>query len=206
MSYEYDCIFKLLLIGDSGTGKSSILNRYVDDSYSENYISTIGVDFKIKTVEYGDKVIKLQIWDTAGQERFRSITSTYYRNANGVLIVCDLSNPETFDSVPIWLEDVSEVNGAFQTILVGNKCDLQQTISQNDINALSTQYNLDYVACSAKKDINIEKVFNILIEKVMKDIRIEPIKGHRKPISNVLGGHNVPLRGSSSGSDCCSIL
>ncbi|MED6138054.1 Ras- protein RABD2a [Stylosanthes scabra] len=90
MNPEYDYLFKLLLIGDSGVGKSCLLLRFADDSYIESYISTIGVDFKIRTVEQDGKTIKLQIWDTAGQERFRTITSSYYRGAHG--IICDLAS------------------------------------------------------------------------------------------------------------------
>nr|KJB22861.1 hypothetical protein B456_004G070000 [Gossypium raimondii] len=89
MNPEYDYLFKLLLIGDSGVGKSCLLLRFADDSYVESYISTIGVDFKIRTVEQDGKTIKLQIWDTAGQERFRTITSSYYRGAHGIIALAD---------------------------------------------------------------------------------------------------------------------
>ena len=99
MEQPYDYLFKLLLIGDSGVGKSSLLLRFSDDTYETNFNSTIGVDFKIKTVDLDDKVIKLQIWDTAGQERFRTITSSYYRGAHGIIVVYDTTDNETFEHV-----------------------------------------------------------------------------------------------------------
>merc|ERR1711898_6342 len=103
MNAEYDYLFKLLLIGDSGVGKSCLLLRFADDTYSESYISTIGVDFKIRTIEHDGKRIKLQIWDTAGQERFRTITSSYYRGAHGIIVVYDVTELDTFHAVERWM-------------------------------------------------------------------------------------------------------
>jgi len=103
---DYDFIFKILLIGDSGVGKSCLLLRFADDKYSESFISTIGVDFKIRTVNINGKVIKLQIWDTAGQERFRTITSSYYRGAHGIIVVYDVTDRGTFTSVKQWLQEI----------------------------------------------------------------------------------------------------
>ena len=106
MNSEYDYLFKLLLIGDSGVGKSCLLLRFADDTYTESYISTIGVDFKIRTIQLDGKTIKLQIWDTAGQERFRTITSSYYRGAHGIIVVYDTTEMESFNNVKQWLHEI----------------------------------------------------------------------------------------------------
>ncbi|KAL8554034.1 hypothetical protein ACS0TY_002317 [Phlomoides rotata] len=128
MSNEYDYLFKLLLIGDSSVGKSCLLLRFADDSYVDSYISTIGVDFKIRTVELDGKTIKLQIWDTAGQERFRTITSSYYRGAHGIIIVYDVTEMESFNNVKQWLNEIDRyANDSVCKLLVGNKCDLVES-------------------------------------------------------------------------------
>ncbi|XP_031682943.1 ras-related protein Rab-35 isoform X2 [Oncorhynchus kisutch] len=105
---DYNHLFKLLIIGDSNVGKSSLLLRFADNSFSGSYITTIGVDFKIRTVDIDGERVKLQIWDTAGQERFRTITSTYYRNTHGVIIVYDVTNPESFVNVKRWLNEITQ--------------------------------------------------------------------------------------------------
>ena len=100
---DYDYLFKLVLIGDSGVGKSCLLLRFADDSFTDSYISTIGVDFRFRTVTIDKKTVKLQIWDTAGQERFRTITSAYYRGAHGIIMVYDVTSEESFEHVEEWL-------------------------------------------------------------------------------------------------------
>lgn len=103
---SYDLLFKLLLIGDSGVGKTCILFRFSDDAFNNTFISTIGIDFKIKTIELRGKKIKLQIWDTAGQERFHTITTSYYRGAMGIMLVYDISNSKSFDNIAKWLRNI----------------------------------------------------------------------------------------------------
>ncbi|KJH49950.1 Ras family protein, partial [Dictyocaulus viviparus] len=122
----YDYLFKLLIIGDSSVGKSSLLLRFTDNNFNESYAPTIGVDYKVRTMVVDDKTIKLQIWDTAGQERFRTIASSYYRGVQGILIVYDITNENTFQNIPHWLKNVERFGCEnVAKLLIGNKCDME---------------------------------------------------------------------------------
>jgi len=160
MNQEYDFLFKLLLIGDSGVGKSCLLLRFADDTYTESYISTIGVDFKIRTVELDGKTIKLQIWDTAGQERFRTITSSYYRGAHGIIVVYDVTDAESFNNVKQWLHEIDRyANENVNKLLVGNKSDLQnkRAVTFEQGKELADSLNIEFLETSAKNSTNVEK-------------------------------------------------
>lgn len=125
MSDNCDYIFKIVLIGNSSVGKSSLLLRFADDIFEDTYISTIGVDFKIRSLELDGKTIKLQIWDTAGQERFRSISHTYYRGAHGIIIIYDITDKKSFDDVVTWLSEIESYgNENVRKLIIGNKIDL----------------------------------------------------------------------------------
>jgi small GTP-binding protein len=168
---EYDYLFKLILIGDSGVGKSCLLNRFADDVYTDSYISTIGVDFKIRTVETDGKICKLQIWDTAGQERFRTITSSYYRGAHGILLVFDITNTESFTNIQTWFKEVNTyASETVNLILVGTKSDLydKRKILYSDAYEFAKQHNMEYIETSSKCSINIDEVFITLTNKLRK--------------------------------------
>lgn len=123
---SYDYLVKLLLIGDSGVGKSCLLLRFSDDSFTPSFITTIGIDFKIRTIELDGKRIKLQIWDTAGQERFRTITTAYYRGAMGILLVYDVTDEKSFANIRNWIRNIEQhASDNVNKMLVGNKCDMQ---------------------------------------------------------------------------------
>eukprot|EP01100_Stratorugosa_tubuloviscum_P007242 TRINITY_DN302_c3_g1_i1.p1 TRINITY_DN302_c3_g1~~TRINITY_DN302_c3_g1_i1.p1 ORF type:complete len:196 (-),score=59.72 TRINITY_DN302_c3_g1_i1:77-664(-) len=167
---DYDHLFKLLFIGDSGVGKSCLLIRFTDDSYTESYISTIGVDFKIKTLTIDGKTIKLQIWDTSGQERFRTITSSYYRGAHGIIIVFDLTDRVSFRNVLQWLSEVDRhANENICKMLAGNKCDLSNkiVITDEEVNEFTSAHEIDYIQCSAKNSTNVEQLFIQLAQKIV---------------------------------------
>jgi len=118
-------LFKILVIGDSSVGKSSLLLRFSDNTFSSNFLATIGVDFKLKAINVGDLSVKLQIWDTAGQERFRNITRSYYRGAHGIMLVYDVTNEQSFKNIEFWLKEVGKyASPNVYKILIANKCDL----------------------------------------------------------------------------------
>ena len=161
-SSDFDLLFKVLLIGDSGTGKSCLLIRFAEDIFSDNYISTIGVDFKIKTIEIEGKTVKMQVWDTAGQERFRTITASYYRGSNGVIIVYDVTDRESFDHVNFWMKEVDRLASPdVCRLLVGNKTDLtdKRAVTTEEGQALATQYGVAFLETSARDNQNVEQAF-----------------------------------------------
>jgi small GTP-binding protein len=169
MNMDYDYLFKLIIVGDSGVGKSCLLLRFVDDAFTDSFISTIGVDFKIKTLRLDGKKIKLQLWDTAGQERFKTITSSYYRGAHGVVLVYDVTEIGSFEHIKNWLNDVMKSgNEKISKILVGNKCDMvdQRCISQNDGSAFAKSLNIPFIETSAKNDVSIKEIFNIITKEI----------------------------------------
>mmetsp|Transcript_22688 Transcript_22688/g.25573 ORF Transcript_22688/g.25573 Transcript_22688/m.25573 type:complete len:204 (+) Transcript_22688:160-771(+) len=169
MTPEYDYLFKLLLIGDSGVGKSCLLVRFADNSYSDNYISTIGVDFKIRTIDVDGKTIKLQIWDTAGQERFRTITSSYYRGAHGIIVVYDVTEPQSFKNVQNWMQEIDRyASDSVNKLLVGNKCDdaENRAVSYDEGKDLADQFGLQFLETSAKASTNVEEAFLTMAKEI----------------------------------------
>jgi len=168
MPNDYDHLFKLLIIGDSGVGKSSILLRFSDNLFSGTYITTIGVDFKIRTIEVEGEKVKLQIWDTAGQERFRTITATYYRGTQGVMVVYDVSNLDSFGNVRRWLQEIEQNCDDVVRILVGNKCDApDKKVTSDEGQALASQMDIPFFETSAKDNLNIETVFDEITKLVL---------------------------------------
>merc|ERR1712199_109831 len=162
MNAEYDYLFKLLLIGDSGVGKSCLLLRFADDTYTESYISTIGVDFKIRTIQLDGKTIKLQIWDTAGQERFRTITSSYYRGAHGIIVVYDTTDKASFTNVKQWLAEIERYAcSSVNKLLVGNKNDLPQNraVPTEEATKFAAEMGIELIETSAKTATNVQESF-----------------------------------------------
>jgi Ras-related protein Rab-1A len=182
---DYDQLFKLLIIGDSGVGKSSLLLRFADDSFQESYLSTIGVDFRICRIQLNNKNVKLQIWDTAGQERFHTITSSYYRSAHGILIVYDVTDLDSFESIKRWLREIDRYGEKHVSkLLVGNKADLKNArcVQYADAKEFAEELGLLYVETSAKEATNVEDMFHIMAHEIQQ--RLERLERLEKASSD----------------------
>ena len=195
MNPEYDHLYKLLLIGDSGVGKSCLLLRFADDTYTESYISTIGVDFKIRTIQLDGKTIKLQIWDTAGQERFRTITSSYYRGANGIIVVYDVTDQVSFNNVKQWLQEIDRYACEnVNKLLVGNKCDLvsQKAVDYTTAKEFAESLGVPFLETSAKNSTNVEEAFITMAREINQRMAVpSPMSGGKENInltSTSIGG------------------
>lgn len=166
-------MIKLLVIGDSGVGKSCLLVRFADDSFAPSFITTIGIDFKIRTIELDGKRVKLQIWDTAGQERFKTITTAYYRGAMGILLVYDVTNEASFNSIAGWMAAIEQhANDSVNKVLLGNKADTsgsmvsKRLVSTARGQAFAAQHHIKFFETSAMNNINVEEAFHTIARDI----------------------------------------
>ena len=171
----YDWLVKLLIIGDSAVGKTNILLRFCEGQFTPNHLTTIGIDFKIKTLEVEGKKIKMQIWDTAGQERFKTITQTYYKGAMGIVLTYAVNDLESFRNIQNWVKQIK--NHASENvckILVANKCDLQdqRVVSYEEGNQLAQSLNMPFFETSAQEGINIQQLFQTIAKDIKDNILI----------------------------------
>jgi len=168
----------LLLLGDSGVGKSCLLLRFSEDEFTSSFITTIGIDFKTKNMTLDGEIVKLQIWDTAGQERFRTITSAYYRGAMGIVLVYDITDEPSFNNIRNWIRNINEhASDRVNKILVGNKCDMdanrKRAVPQSRGAALAKEYNMPFYETSAKSNTNVEEVFVHITRDILKRLNKE---------------------------------
>ena len=163
--------FKVILLGESSVGKTSILHRFIGQKFAESYRCTVGVEFKIKSILLDPYTIaELKIWDTCGEEKFRSVTRQYYNDANGIVLLFDLNDRNSYNALPNWLKDIknySPKNAAI--IIVGNKSDLERKVSENEILYFTQNEDISYIEVSAKSGVNIELIF----EKLSKEMVIK---------------------------------
>jgi len=189
------------LFGDSGVGKSCLLLRFADDTYTDSYISTIGVDFKIRTIEMDGKTIKLQIWDTAGQERFRTITSSYYRGAHGIIVVYDVTDQLSYNNVKQWLQEIDRYAcDTVNKLLVGNKSDLVQkrVVEFASAKEFATSSGFSFLECSAKNATNVEQAFLTMVSEIKSRMQRQPSNPTPQPLPP-LG----PMRPVTQQGGCC---
>ncbi|XP_061364271.1 ras-related protein RABA1f-like [Gastrolobium bilobum] len=166
---DYDYLFKLVLIGDSGVGKSNLLSRFTRNEFSLESKSTIGVEFATRSVRVDDKVVKAQIWDTAGQERYRAITSAYYRGAVGALLVYDVTRHVTFENVERWLRELRDhTDTNIVIMLVGNKADLRHLrgVSTEEATAFAERENTYFMETSALESLNVDNAFTEVLTQI----------------------------------------
>jgi small GTP-binding protein len=175
-SDKVDYIFKILSIGESGVGKTCILLRYTDNKFSKNHLTTIGIDFKIKTIGHLNKKIKLYIWDTAGQERFKNVAHQYYNGSDGIFLVFDLTDRTSFDKVTEWIKQILNYNleEKIAIILLGNKVDSEKrVVNQEEANDLANELGIKYLETSALSNYNLDKAFNCMVEEILIKKKIE---------------------------------
>lgn len=189
---EFDYMFKLLIIGNSSVGKTSVLFRYADEQFTSQFVSTVGIDFKVKTIVKNGTRIKLQIWDTAGQERYRTITTAYYRGALGFLLMYDITNEESFNAVQDWSTQIRTYGWEnAQVILVGNKHDMEheRVVIPNRGQELANQLGFEFYEVSAKSGNNVPAVFDRLVDMICENMGDQ--------LDN--GGMTVGAQGGQSG-------
>ncbi len=167
-SHKYDYLLKIIIIGDSSAGKLDFLLRFIDYSISDKHLTTVGTDFKIKIINYENKIIKLQIWDTAGEERFRTISKTYYNGAHGIIIMYDVTNRNSFESVRNWMKQINvNADKSTKKVLVGHKCDEPgKVVTEEEGKKMAEEYNIGFFESSARTNINVSEVFYYLVKEI----------------------------------------
>nr|XP_061812244.1 ras-related protein Rab-8B-like isoform X1 [Nerophis lumbriciformis] len=187
MAKTYDYLFKLLLIGDSGVGKTCLLFRFSEDSFNTTFISTIGIDFKIRTIELDGKRVKLQIWDTAGQERFRTITTAYYRGAMGIMLVYDISNEKSFENIKNWIRNIEEhASSDVEKMVLGNKCDMtdRRQVSKDRGEKLAIDYGVKFMETSAKTSLNVEEAFYTMGRDILHNLSSKTVSTDNSTVAS----------------------
>lgn len=198
---EYDYLFKVVLIGDSGVGKSNLLSRFTRNEFNLESKSTIGVEFATKSIQVDAKTIKAQIWDTAGQERYRAITSAYYRGAVGALLVYDISKAATFENVERWLKELRDhAESNIVIMLVGNKSDLRhkRAVSTEDAMAFAQRNNLAFIETSALDSTGVDEAFRQILTEIYRLMSKKAMNNEGGPRSNVPTGKTVAIQQKNS--------
>jgi Ras-related protein Rab-11A len=210
---DYDYLFKVVLIGDSGVGKSNLLSRFTRNEFNLESKSTIGVEFATRSIQVDGKTIKAQIWDTAGQERYRAITSAYYRGAVGALLVYDITKSVSFENVERWLKELRDhADSNIVIMLVGNKSDLRhlRSVNTEDASSYCEKEGLSFIETSALESTNVEKAFHQILTEIYHIVSKKAIDGDDKGNKKLAGtGTSIVVdhpqeEGGKKKSACCS--
>ena len=188
-STETDLVYKILLLGDSEVGKSCFLMRYADNVFVDNYITTIGLDYKLKYIQLDSgQVIKVQLWDTAGQDRYRTIAKNYYKGSHGILLLYDVTKSSSFENIREWIKDIrEEVYEKAIIFLIGNKIDKkdQIKIKTEEGEKLAEEFNIPFFEASAKSGENVDEIFKALYKKISEVyVDIQQEGGRKLSIKN----------------------
>ena len=203
MKYDKKC--QLLIVGNSAVGKSSILRRFAQDKFNSNYFATIGIDFFTKDVILDNKIIHIKMWDTAGQERYKALTQGFFRNAQGLMIVYDVKNKESFDDLKYWIQsienNINTQNKNIPAIIIGNKIDLnEREVDKNEAEQFAKSKNYTYFEVSAKSGQGIDESIKYLIKKVIEEV---DKNGEQKKKSIVINNEDEKNKDKSKKINCC---
>ncbi|KAL6517803.1 Ras-related protein RABA2a [Orobanche minor] len=209
---EYDYLFKIVLIGDSGVGKSNLLSRFTRNEFCLESKSTIGVEFATRTLQnlVEGRTVKAQIWDTAGQERYRAITSAYYRGALGALLVYDVTKPTTFENVSRWLKELRDhADSNIVIMLIGNKTDLKhlRAVATEDAQGFAEKEGLSLIETSALEATNVEKSFQTILSEIYRIISKKSLSSDEPVATSIREGTSLVMGSqetSSKKTSCCS--
>jgi len=196
----YDERIRIMLIGNSNVGKTSIAKRYCKNQFNQNYISTVGIDFVTKYIKVGEKTINLQIWDTAGQERYKVIGKNYYNKSDGFIVVYDITNKATFNDISGWISQIKELaSHDNKYIIVGNKYDLEEKrkVTKLEGENLSKKYNCQFFEVSAQSGKNIDKCFLYLAQNILQDVN------YSDPSRKASELDNHSFKGNNKKKKCC---
>ncbi|KAJ3392550.1 Ras- protein Rab-11B [Lobulomyces angularis] len=209
-SDDYDYLFKVVLIGDSGVGKSNLLSRFTRGEFSLDSKSTIGVEFATRSIQVDTKTIKAQIWDTAGQERYRAITSAYYRGAVGALLVYDIAKHPSYENVNRWLKELRDhADSNIVIMLVGNKSDLKhlRAVPTEEATQYASDNNLSFIETSALDGGNVEMAFQKILTEIYRIVSNKALESEKQTGANVTAGFNIEIKptnpGETAKSGCC---
>merc|ERR1712137_598269 len=196
-----ELVAKILIVGESQVGKTSILTRFTENIFHQHLMPTLGIDYKIKKLKIDDVILKLQIWDTAGQERYRAITHNFYKGSSAMVLVFDLTDSNSFGRIRSWLKNIrSHTNSEIPMIIMGNKCDMQnREVTSNEIEELLKEIQLPYMEVSAKENINIDAAF----DHIAKEIKQQIDNQNEEMINNVNDNHAILDPNTEQNNNCC---